>query len=140
MAPIFGDPLDVDIDDDELVDVTVATAAAAAMAAQDDVCINATTQIIDVGTDEGNLDGRGGGCDAATFAASARIRLKRGSEVVLARGLHQRGGSGNGGDMDALLTRRRGSLPVEMLSINCSGEAKSCYGLYGSNSTFVSSA
>lgn len=121
LAPIFGDPLDVDIDD--MDDATTTTTTAAAAAAE-----TADAAATDSGSSNGSNKSSGGdgGCDATATtlsASAARFRLKRGSEVTLTRGLHQRGGSGNdGGGMEALLSRRRGSLPVEMLSISCSGE------------------
>lgn len=49
---------------------------------------------------------------------SARFRLKRGSEATLSRsGVSH----SQRNEMEAMLSRRRGSLPVEMLSISCSG-------------------
>lgn len=127
LAPIFGDPLDDD--DGDGVDVRIAdrsacvesSAAAAATAsgagASDGGCFD------EAGDDQ--EDGNSSDAIAAAAIASAsRFRLKRGSEVTLTRSGHQRnGGDGGGnGDMEALLSRRRGSLPVEMLSISCSGE------------------
>lgn len=123
LAPIFGDPLDDDDGDDDgnsgggdivhhgaYVEPATSGWTAGADAAS----------FGEIGDDPGQDDGSDA-IAAAAFASAARFRLKRGSEVTLTRSGHQRG-SGSGGDLEALLSRRRGSLPVEMLSISCSGE------------------
>lgn len=122
LAPIFGDPLDDDDGDDDGIsgggDIADRGAggepAASGLSAGADVpCFG------EIGDDR--QDDSSDAIAAAAFASAARFRLKRGSEVTLTRSGHQRG-SGSGGDLEALLSRRRGSLPVEMLSISCSGE------------------
>lgn len=60
-----------------------------------------------------------GGADSG---GPSRFRLKRGSEASLLRNTGHQQQHHQRSDMEALLTRRRGSLPVEMLSISCSGE------------------
>lgn len=115
LAPIFGgDPVDDGLADVDGGPEGVSGAGGSFFVGGDRECL-----------DEELVAG-GGGRDAtgllATSTGLARFRLKRGSEATLSRsGLSQRN------EMEAMLSRRRGSLPVEMLSISCSGEFNISY-------------